>query len=88
MAEETDDIFNELEEEVDELIKMLDLSGEILTCSVEIEDLISKNGGTIIYTYDNIIVASEISDNLYSELKKNPNIEYIQDLPLKRYGEV
>lgn len=59
-----------------------------LTYNNEIEDNITKNGGKIIYTYNNIIIASEISDTYYTELAKSPYVENIYDVPLKRYGSI
>lgn len=63
-------------------------SGATLSYNSSIEDIINTQGGTILYSYDNIIIASEITDSFYSELSKNPNIEYIDSLPLKKYGDI
>jgi hypothetical protein len=73
---------------VDELLSILNTSESILRYNSQIEENISQNGGTILYSYNNIIIASEINDALFDELQKNTNIEYIKDLPLKKYGEI
>lgn len=57
-----------------------------LTYTTEIKNEIVKSGGTIVFTKDNIILASEISEAQYRELLKNIFIEKIDVLPLKRYG--
>lgn len=56
------------------------------TFNPEISNLINNEGGTVIYSSGNIIVASEISDELYRELLKSPYIETLEVLPLKRYS--
>jgi hypothetical protein len=80
------------ETNINELLQLLDSSNNILiadlTYSSTIEDSIKQNGGVVVYSYNNIIVASEISETLYGELQKNPNIDYIESLALKQYGEV
>lgn len=80
------------ETNINELLQLLDASNNILisdlTYSSAIEDSIKQNGGSVVYSYNNIIVASEISETLYNELQKNPNIDYIESLALKQYGEV
>jgi len=52
----------------------------------ELKNEIILSGGTIIFEKDNIIVASEISEEEYRALLNNPNIEKVDVLPLKRYG--
>lgn len=52
----------------------------------EIKTLIVNSGGTIIFVKDNMIVASEISEEQYREFLKNPHIEKIDIVPLKHYG--
>lgn len=52
----------------------------------EIKEQILLSGGTIVYTKDNIIIATEISEAEYVELLKNPNIYKMDVLPAKRYG--
>ena len=47
-----------------------------------------QNAPPIVYSYNNIIMASEISEVLFNELKKNQKIDYIESVPLKRYGEI
>ena len=59
-----------------------------LTYNNEIEASITKNGGKIVYAYNNIIMATEISDTFYVELSKNPYVDSIYDVPLKRYGSI
>lgn len=73
---------------VDELLSILNTSESILRYNSQIEDDISQNGGTVLYSYNNIIIASEISETLFTELQKNTYIEYVKDLPLKKYGEI
>jgi hypothetical protein len=80
------------ETNINELLQLLDASNNILisdlTYSSLVEDSINQNGGTVIYSYNNIIVASDISETFYNELQKNPNIDYIEELALKQYGEI
>ncbi len=80
------------ETNINELLQLLDASNNILvsdlTYSFLVEDSINQNGGTVIYSYNNIIVASDISETFYNELQKNPNIDYIESLALKQYGEI
>lgn len=73
---------------VDELLSILNTSESILRYNSQIEEDISQNGGTVLYSYNNIIIASEINDALFTELQKNTYIEYIKDLPLKKYGDI
>lgn len=73
---------------VDELLSILNTSESILRYNSQIEEDISQNGGTVLYSYNNIIIASEINDALFAELQKNTYIEYIKDLPLKKYGDI
>lgn len=56
------------------------------TFNPEISNQIKEDGGTIIYSSGNIIIASEISVELYRELIKSPYIESMESLPLKRYN--
>ncbi len=73
---------------IEDLIQSLNISNNILRYNSEIETSINQNGGTVLYSYNNIIIASEISDTFYNELQKNPYIDYIDSLPLKKYGDV
>lgn len=73
---------------IEDLIQSLNISNNILRYNSEVETSINQNGGTVLYSYNNIIIASEISDTFYNELQKNPYIEYIDSLPLKKYGDV
>ena len=73
---------------VSELIQLMNNQENLIRYNSLIENDIISNGGTVVYSYNNIIMASEISEELFKELQKNPYIEYIQDLPLKKYGEV
>lgn len=52
----------------------------------EIKDEIILSGGTIIFTKDNLIIATEVSEDEYRELLKNPYIDKLDVLPAKRYG--
>jgi hypothetical protein len=56
-----------------------------LTYNDEIKTTILRSGGTVIFTKDNILVASEVSEAQYRELLKSPYIDKIDILPLKRY---
>lgn len=76
------------ENNINDLLELLNVSENILRYNSSIESEIKKHSGTVLYSYNNIIIASEISDDFYSELKNNPFIDYIQDLPLKKYGDV
>lgn len=73
---------------IDEILSLLEMSENILNYNSEVKNVISNNGGNIIYTFNNIIIATEISEELLFELKKNSNINYIEEMPLKKYGEV
>lgn len=73
---------------VNELLEILDISETILRFNSELESDIVGNGGSILYSYNNIIIASEISEEYYTELSKSPYINYIQDIPLKKFGEI
>ena len=73
---------------IDELINLLNISDTFLRFNIEVENLIKQNSGTIIYSFNNIIIASEVNESLFKDLLKNPYIDYIQDLPLKSYGEI
>jgi len=75
-------------ESIDNLIEIMNVSESILRSNSIIENDIRQGEGTIIYSYNNIIVASEISDSLYTELEKNSLIDYIEVVPLKSYGQV
>jgi hypothetical protein len=65
------------ETNIDDLLSILELSETILNYNSEIKSEINSNGGSIIYSYNNIILATEISDELYAELKKSSYIDYI-----------
>jgi hypothetical protein len=73
---------------VDELLTILNTTESVLRYNSQIENNILQNGGTVLYSYNNIIIASEISESYFIELQKNSYIEYIEDLPLKKYGEI
>jgi hypothetical protein len=74
--------------EIDKMLELLNISEDLLRFNSEVESEIVNNGGTVIYSYNNIIIASEISEEYYIELQKNIYVDYIQPLPLKKYGEV
>lgn len=76
------------ETNIDDLLSMLELSETILNYNSEIKSEIVSNGGSVIYSYNNIILATEITEELYTELKKSSYIQYIEDVPLKRYGDI
>lgn len=79
---------NNITNNINELIEIMNISENILRYNSEIESDIKENGGIVLYSFNNIIIASDISDEFYNELKKNTNIEYIEDLPLKKYGDI
>jgi hypothetical protein len=56
-----------------------------ITYNDTIKEDIVASGGTIIFIKDNIIVASEISEEHYRILLDSPYISKIDVLPLKRY---
>jgi hypothetical protein len=57
------------------------------TFNPEISNLVTNEGGTVIYSSGNIIIASEVSEELYRELLKSPYIDSLEVLPLKRYNK-
>ena len=73
---------------IDDLLQLLNVSDSILRYNSSIENNIRLNGGTVLYSYNNIIIASEISENLYNQLKIDSTIDFIESLPLKSYGEI
>jgi hypothetical protein len=73
---------------IEKILETINISSDILSYNASIIDSIQQNSGIVIYSYNNIIIASNISDELLNELQKNPNIEYIQNLPLQKYGSV
>jgi len=77
-----------IENNIDELLALLNTSETLLRFNSSIEKEISQHGGTVLYSYNDIIIASEISDNFFVELSKNPFIENIYEVPLKKYGDV
>jgi hypothetical protein len=77
-----------IENNINELLQLLNVSETLMRFNAAIEKEVKQHGGSVLYSYNNIIIASEISDALYVELNKNPFIEYIEEIPLKKYGEV
>lgn len=73
---------------IEKILETINISSDILSYNASIIDSIQQNSGIVIYSYNNIIIASNISDELLNELQKNPNIEYIQNLPLQKYGSI
>jgi len=73
---------------IDELLSLLDMSESLLLYNSEIIEDITQNGGTVVYSYNNIIIATEINEIFFNELNNNNNIEFIKDIPMKKYGEV
>lgn len=73
---------------IEKILEMINISNDILSYNSSIIDSIQQNSGVVLYSYNNIIIASNISDEFLNELQKNPNIEYIQNLPLQKYGSV
>ena len=73
---------------MNELLDLLNNSNDNLNTNLKLENDIRNNGATILYSYNNIIIASEINDMLYNNLKTDNNIEFIQELPLKKYGDI
>jgi hypothetical protein len=76
------------ETNINELIELLGISEELLRTNTIIENEITKHGGKVVYSFNDVIIASEISDETYNELQKNPFIDSIYEMPLKRYGEI
>lgn len=56
-----------------------------LTYSNEIKEQIITSGGTVVFMKNNVILASEISEEQYRSLLNNPFIEKMDVLPLKRW---
>lgn len=73
---------------IEKILETINISSDILSYNASIIDSIQQNSGVVLYSYNNIIIASNISDEFLNELQKNPNIEYIQNLPLQKYGSV
>jgi len=73
---------------IDTLIQQLNVSDDIMRFNTSVENDIVRNSGKIIYSYNNMIIASDISDEYYTELAKNPLIETLYIVPLKRYGDI
>lgn len=67
------------------LLELLNNSENLLNYNTSIENEIKNYGGSVLYKFNNIIIASEISETVYKELLKNPDIDYIESLPLKKY---
>lgn len=76
------------ENNITALIEELNMTNLLIRTNNEVEDNIIKNGGKVLYSYNNMIIASEISDTYYTELAKNPNVENLYTVPLKRYGNI
>lgn len=74
--------------DINTLIEQLNISEDLIRFNASIENDIIKNSGKIVYSYNNMIIASEISEEYYTELAKNPLIENIYEVPLKRSGEI
>lgn len=75
----------EISSNINTLIESINTE-DILTYNASIENEIKNYGGAVLYKNDNIIIASNISEDFYKELLKNPNIDYIESLPLRKYG--
>jgi hypothetical protein len=73
---------------INDLLDLLNVSEDMLKYNSSIIESIGNNNGKIVYSYDNIIIATEINDMLYNELLKNPYIDFIETLPLKQYGGI
>ena len=52
----------------------------------EIKSLITNSGGTVIFVHDNMIIASEISEEQYRNFLVNPYIDKIDIVSMKSYG--
>jgi hypothetical protein len=87
MAVSTDNI-NSITSNIDELLLTLNDTDNILINNSLLESDIKNQGGTILYSFNNIIIASEISETYWNELQKDSNVDFIQDLPLKQYGGI
>ena len=73
---------------ITDLLELLNATDTILQYNFEVENNIRINNGTVLYSYNNIIIASEISDSLYSQLQADSRIDFIQSVPLKKYGDI
>ena len=60
----------------------------VTTFNPEISELVINEGGTVVYSSGNILLVSEISEELYMELLKSSYIDSLEILPLKRYGKI
>ena len=61
---------------------------QAITYNDPIKQIIVSSGGTIIFTKDNMIIASDLSESQYRELLRSEYVEKIDVLPLKSYGNV
>ena len=74
--------------DINTLIEQLNVGDDIMRFNTSVENEIIRNSGKIIYSYNNMIIASDISDEYYNELAKNILIETLYIVPLKRYGDI
>lgn len=74
--------------DISELLELIETSENLFRFNSEIENEIARHGGKVVYSYNDLIIATEISDEAYGELKKNPLIDFMYDMPLKRYGDI
>ena len=51
-----------------------------------VKDNILISGGTIVFSRDNVIMASEITEEQYRALLDDPYVDKVDVLPLKRYA--
>jgi hypothetical protein len=51
----------------------------------EIKIQLARSGSTVVFTKDNVIIATEVSEAQYRELLNNSYIEKMDVLSLKRY---
>jgi hypothetical protein len=58
-----------------------------LTYVTPLKESILKSGGTVVFVRDNLILATEISEEQYRDLLNNPYVDKIDVLPIKRYGD-
>lgn len=73
---------------IDELLSTINQTESVLRSNSIIIDEVTENGGDVLYSYNNVVIVSNISEELYNNLLKNDNIIFMQDLPLKQYGEI
>jgi hypothetical protein len=73
---------------IDSLLDSISKSEDLLRYNSEIINNISENGGSTLYSYNNVMIVSNVSEELYNDLLKDDKIAFMQDLPLKQFGQI